>query len=77
MNIDNHDHEISFVILGSQPEVQWLVAMTVLLHVHLSLLLSSACFGHLVLTNSICVNRMATKLEANVRNMLDMNACHP
>jgi hypothetical protein len=25
------------------------------------------CFGHVVLTTSISVNRMATKLEANIR----------
>jgi hypothetical protein len=29
MNIDNRDHEISFAILESQTEVQWIVAMTV------------------------------------------------
>jgi hypothetical protein len=36
------------------------------LQVYLSLLPSPTCFGHVVLTSSIGVNRMAAKLEANI-----------
>jgi len=62
MNIDDHDHEISFVILESQTEVQWIVAMTVFI-VHL--FMPPAIYG---LFQPCSVNRMAIKLEANIRN---------
>jgi hypothetical protein len=67
MNIDNHDYEISLVIFDSQIEVQWTVAMTEFIaHPFIYLLLSTTCFDHVVFTTSINVNKMATKLEANI-----------